>query len=107
MWKFTRRSRSQVGLAVAVAAAAVLLPITGAPTPAAAAVSGITVESADSPLDSYDKTVTVACKNGKKVIDAGGYIEGGGGKVSMDDVFPSEDLSSVNVTGLESDSYAG
>ena len=91
---------------VAVALGAGLVGIVAGPAaPASASVPGITVETAQSPNDSYDKTVTVRCPSGKKVIDAGGYIENGGGKVTLDDIFPDPDLNFVNATGLETDSY--
>ncbi len=106
MWTLARRPVSPLALLTVVLAAAG----TGAlisPVAAAAAVPGIVVRTVQSPLDSYDKTATVTCPTGKKVIDAGGYIEGGGGKVTMDDVFPDQNLDFVNVTGLETDPYTG
>ena len=39
------------------------------------------------------------------MIDAGGYIETGSGKVTLDDVFPDAALNFVNVTGLETEPY--
>jgi hypothetical protein len=50
----------------------------------AAVVAGVVkveLESADNSATA--KSVTVRCPDGKKVINAGGYITGGGGQVAM------------------------
>jgi hypothetical protein len=103
MWKILCR----VGLLALVVAAGTTGSLAGAATPAAASVPGIAVYTNESPLDSYDKTVTVKCPDDKKVIDAGGYIEDGDGKVILDDVFPDPNLGFVDVTGKETDTFAG
>jgi hypothetical protein len=81
--------------------------LAGPAAPAAASVPGIENLVHSTLATSSDKTATITCPDGKKVIDAGGYIQGGGGKVIMDDVFPDPNLNFVNVTGLETDSYGG
>jgi hypothetical protein len=55
----------------------------GGPVAAAAAsVLGLEVVTAQGTYNSDDKTVTVHCPAGKKVIDAGGYIASGFGQVA-------------------------
>jgi hypothetical protein len=101
MLKTLRRPGAFAGLLVLTATAGIV----GLPTPATAS-SGLGIETVSDPgrTDSLDKTTTVTCPKGKKVIDAGGSIEyTAGGKVVMDDVFPDPTMKFVNVTGLESD----
>jgi hypothetical protein len=100
--------RWRIGLVAVMVTAGPAIVLVGSTTPAAAAsVPGITVVYQDSATDSNDKTVTAKCPNGTKVMDAGGYVDSGGGKVTLDDVFPDPDLNFVNVTGLETDSFSG
>jgi hypothetical protein len=99
MWTVARR----IGLfAVALTAGSTGL-LAGPAAASAATVPGIQVVESWSYRTSADKTVTVHCPAGKKVIDAGGLTSGGYGQVTMDDVFPDQDLNFVNVTGLETD----
>src|SRR4051812_27097803 len=101
MLKNVRRPGALAGLLVLTATAAIV----GLPAPATAS-SGLGIETVSAPgrTDSLDKTTTVTCPKGKKVIDAGGSIGyTAGGKVVMDDVFPDPTMKFVNVTGLESD----
>ena len=102
MVKIVRRPWAFAGLLALTAAAGIVGPA----APAAAAVPGIEMVSNSGLYNSYDKTTTVNCPKGKKVIDAGGYLDTFSGKVIMDDVFPDPNLNFVNVTGLETDSYS-
>jgi hypothetical protein len=104
MWKIARRPASRVALFAVGLAAGATAVVAGPAAPAAATIPGIEVVTARSATDSYDKTVTVHCPDGKKVVDAGGYIEGGDGQVTIDDIYPDQNLNYVNVTGLENDS---
>jgi hypothetical protein len=72
--------------------------------PAAAAVPGLvavdaTLASSIDPVQS----VTVSCPGNKKLISAGGYITGGVGAVTIDDIYPNPAENSVTVTGMETD----
>ena len=49
------------------------------------------------------KSVTVACPGTKKVINASGSIVAGANDVLLDEIYPSKDLTSVTVTGKETD----
>lgn len=89
-------------LATAVSAA----PVQAAPQRAAAAVAGLVQVQAVSASNSLSKSISVRCPVGKRVYSAGGQITGGVGNVYMDDVTPSDDLSSVRVTGWENGAYA-
>jgi hypothetical protein len=91
-------SAALVGLGASVAFAA----------PASAAViTGVVKVELESPDNAATaKSVRVECPDGKKVINAAGYITGGNGQVAMDDIFPDEDLEAVTVTGKETDAYA-
>jgi hypothetical protein len=73
--------------------------------PAEASVTGVVRYEETSDLDSYNKAITVECPAGTNVLNAGGYITGGGGSVVMDDIFPNELLTTVTVNALETDPY--
>ena len=82
------------GVSAPVAAAAVGLPtITGV----------VKVEAPSLNNSAMAKSVTVTCPTGKRLIDAGGNVVGGGGKVSMDDIYPDLTANSVTVSGKEID----
>lgn len=53
------------------------------------------------PLNSSNKSTTVSCPTGKRVLGAFGAINTDGGQVILDDVRPSADLRSVTVQGAE------
>jgi hypothetical protein len=79
-----------------------------APGSAAAAVPGL--EAVDATLVASSKksqSVTVQCPPNKVLINASGYITGGVGAVTLDDIFPDPTTQSVTVTGKETDPYAG
>jgi len=105
MWKVARRPVSRVGLLTLAIVAGTAGSLAGPAAPAAASVPGLKVVDVQSAWTSDDKTVTARCPAGKKVIDAGGSIGTGFGKVTMDDVFPDPTMSFVNVTGLETDTF--
>ncbi|HYN92303.1 MAG TPA: hypothetical protein VES42_00435 [Pilimelia sp.] len=73
---------------------------------AAVPISGVVRAELESPDNAVDKSVIVACPAGKKVINAGGYITAGNGSVAMDDIYPDETLSTVKVSGRETDPIA-
>jgi hypothetical protein len=110
MWKVAGRPLLRVGqfaVVLTAGSAGLLAGPAVAAMAAAASVPGLEVVTAQGTYNSDDKTVTVHCPAGKKVIDAGGYIVAGFGKVTMDDVFPDPGLDFVNVTGLETDTFGG
>ena len=73
--------------------------------PAAAAVSGLVVVTNTSGPNSSNKSVSVACPVGKRVINAGGFVSGGGGKVILDDILPDPLLGAVTAHGMKTDLY--
>ena len=105
MWKGARRPAALAGLFAVAVSAGMAGALAGPATPAAASGLGIENFIRQSPVNSDDKTATITCPKGERVIDAGGSIEYGDGKVVMDDVFPDPGLTFVNATGLETDSY--
>ncbi len=105
MWKGARRPAALAGLFAVAVSAGMASALAGPATPAAASGLGIENFISWSPVNSFDKTATISCPKGERVIDAGGSIEYGDGKVIMDDVFPDPGLTFVNATGLETDSY--
>jgi hypothetical protein len=71
-------------------------------------LGGMQRVAATSPLDSSNKSVTVTCPAGKKVVGMGSDINAGNGQVGVDDFRPSTDLTSVTVQALEDqDGQAG
>jgi hypothetical protein len=70
-------------------------------------LTGVVLVEKLSASNSVDKSVTVSCPSGKKVISAGGSIASGYGHVALDDMYPNDALTSVTATGLETDSYNG
>lgn len=103
-----RYGRSKrIALLTSLALVSLSASLTFAAPASAAVITGVVkveLESADN--SNTAKSVTVECPDGKKVINAGGYITDGGGSVAMDDIFPNEALTSVTVTGKETDTYA-
>jgi hypothetical protein len=106
MRNVARRPLALTGLFAVAVSAGMAGVLVGPAAPAAASARGIETLIHSTLATSYDKTATINCPAGKKVIDAGGRVEFGSGKVIMDDVFPDPNLNFVNVTGLETDSYA-
>lgn len=103
-----RRTALLSSLALASGLGASLVAITPASAvtalPTLTGVVRVELESPDNSATA--KTVTVACPAGTKVINAGGYISDGGGSVAMDDIYPNDTLTEVEVTGKETDAYA-
>jgi hypothetical protein len=62
---------------------------------------GLELVIATSPSDSFNKSVTVACPAGKRVVGAAGGIVSGGGEVMLSAIAPNPALTSVTVTGEE------
>lgn len=112
-----RRRRRRVALLstmVVIAAAAVsaasIPPATADPVivaPGLPSLTGVVLVEKLSPANSSNKSVTVSCPSGKKVIGSGGSIVSGGRQVILDDMYPNDALTNVTATGLEADSYAG
>ncbi|MGI5212883.1 hypothetical protein [Plantactinospora sp. CA-290183] len=67
----------------------------------ATAPAGLQTVTAFSASDSANKSVTLPCPVGKKVLGVGGELSGGLGQVVVDDLRPNADLGSVTVTGVE------
>src|SRR6185503_16450530 len=74
MGNVARRSAVLAGLCAVAVIAGTASVLTGPATPAAASVPGIATYIHLSTKNSDDKTVTINCPKGKKVIDAGGEI---------------------------------
>jgi hypothetical protein len=62
---------------------------------------GLERVSATGPLNSTNKSVTVNCPAGKRVLGAGADINTFNGQVILDDLRPNAALTSVTVNGLE------
>ena len=98
-----RRRRGLAGRAMVLLGLAMLLGGTATQT-ASAAVVGIERVGAVSPSSSANKSATVSCPAGKKVLSAAADVNPGNGDVLIDDVRPSADLQSVTVNALEDES---
>src|SRR5215472_11060569 len=86
------------GMSAAAGAAATASPPT---------ITGVERQDKMSPLNSANaKSVTVTCPGTKKVINASGSIVAGANDVLLDEIYPSKDLTSVTVTGKETDDAA-
>ncbi len=75
-------------------------------SPAAAALPGVVRTELSTIADSSNKSITVSCPFGTSVINASGSITNGGGSVMMDSIFPDQTLTSVTVSGVETDPIA-
>jgi len=103
--KDTARSRPRRWLGPATVIGLVLGgAVAGFGTPAQA-VPGATVVSTPSGFDSQAKSAVAVCPAGTVVYGTGGKILNGGGKVTISDMVPHQDLSGVRVQGAENDAY--
>jgi hypothetical protein len=69
---------------------------------ALAVVAATQSVSADSPSNSSNKSISVSCPAGKRVLSAGTWLSfGSTNQVLIDDLRPSADLTSVSVNALE------
>jgi hypothetical protein len=68
---------------------------------ASAAVTGLEQVVASSPSNSSNKSVSVSCPLGKRVVGAGGDLNGGFGQVVLGFVRPDATLTGVTVQGRE------
>jgi hypothetical protein len=100
-----RRRWTALTAAVVIGATGGAVAVVG---PAAAAVPGLEAVSATL-VASIDQvqSVTVSCPPGKQLISAGGYITGGAGAVTMDDLYPDPSANTVTVTGVVTDPLYG
>ncbi len=57
--------------------------------------------SAVSPSTSSNKTVSVSCPAGQRVVGAGAVLSGAGGQVSIDDLIPNDTLTGVDLFARE------
>jgi hypothetical protein len=67
----------------------------------APAPAGLETETAFSPFNSSNKSMTLPCAPGKKVLGVGAELSGGLGQVVLEEFRPNADLASVTVTGVE------
>ena len=88
---------------VASAGLAVWVPATAEAGTLPTVTGVVKVEAASLNNSNVSKTAKVTCPDGKRLINAGGYIVGGNGLVGMDDVYPDLTTNSVQVTGKETD----
>ena len=63
--------------------------------------------AATSPNDSLNKSVTVTCPAGKRVLGTGSELFGATGRVTVDETIPNVALTSVLATGFEDGAFAG
>ena len=71
-------------------------------------LGGMQRVGATSALNSSNKSVTVTCPAGKRVVGGGSDINAGNGQVGVDDFRPSADLTSITVQALEDqDGHSG
>lgn len=100
----TMRTRAATTTLIAALVTTTMIAIA---TPASAAIPGLVRVLATSPTNAVDKGVTVACPAGKNVVNAAGLVTLAGGEVVMDDILPNSTLTTVTVTGHETDPFAG
>jgi hypothetical protein len=102
-----RRTMRRLGLLASAALIGLGASVASATPASADPIAGVVRIEIASGLDATTpKSVVVPCPVGTKVINAGGYISTGNGKVAMDDIFPNEALTSVTITAKETDAYA-
>ena len=93
-----------IGLATTASAAGMSAAAGAAATASPPTITGIERQDKQSPLNTATaKSVTVTCPGTKKVINGSGKIIGADGDVVLDEIYPSKDLTSVTVTGKETD----
>jgi hypothetical protein len=93
-----------IGLATTASAAGMSAAAGAAATASPPTITGIERQDKQSPLNTATaKSVTVTCPGTKKVINASGSIVAGLNDVLLDGIYPSKDLTSVTVTGKETD----
>lgn len=100
-----RRPAIRAALLISALVAAVTGSVVAGAVPADATVPGLTRVTVTSPSNAVNKSVTATCPFGTRVINAGGYITDGAGKVAMDDKFADPGLTFVTITALETDAY--
>jgi len=89
-----------------VVALALGVVLAGLGESASAAVTGLERVSASSPSNSSNKSVTISCPAGKRVVGAGGDLNNALGQVTLGFVRPDAALSSVTVRGRENENGA-
>ena len=93
--------RRGLGRRMAVLLGVAVVLAVGAAQGASAAVVGIERVGVASATNSANKSATVSCPAGKKVLGAAADVTPGDGDVLIDDVRPNADLQSVTVNALE------
>jgi hypothetical protein len=88
---------------MAVLSGAALAPGPASAVPLPTITGVVKVEAASANSSAVVKNAVATCPTGKRLINAGGYIVGGGGNVGMDDIYPDLAANSVTVTGKETD----
>jgi hypothetical protein len=89
-----RAARRMLGPAIAIL-------FTALPGSAQAAVVGAERVGLPSPTTSDDKSVTVTCPIGKRVLSAGADVTPGNGQVLIEDIRPDATLTSVTARAVE------
>jgi hypothetical protein len=88
-----RRSSLAVGIA--------LVLVAGFEGSASAAAAGLQRVDAGTPTNSQNKSATVTCPAGKRVLGAGAGLEADAAQVAINDVVPDPTLTSVTAQALE------
>lgn len=90
-------------LLLCLAGTALLLALS---QPASAAVPGLNLVTASTPLSSANKNTQVTCLGNDQVLGVGGGIAGGAGQVIVDD-WTQLGLTQAGVRGVEANPFAG
>ena len=96
--------RPMLRRSILVSVSALVVVVASSGQTAFAAITGLQVASAGSEFTSSNKSVTIACPSGKRVLGAGANITLGAlpvGDVVLEDITPNGTLTSVTARGLE------
>ncbi|MEU8001952.1 hypothetical protein AB0B66_12385 [Catellatospora sp. NPDC049111] len=99
-----RLTRAALAAGLALSALAVSQLALAAP---AAAVSGLTRQTATGPSDSLAKTQNKTCPAGTVALGGGGAVSGATGHIGMDFMLPVSENTTWSVTGREDESGTG
>jgi hypothetical protein len=93
--------RGAIARAFALTIALAIVLVTALGGTASASIAGLQLVSGSSASSSSNKSATVPCPTGKRVVGAGGELAGGGGEVVLGLVRPNATLTSVTAQGRE------